>query len=70
VASRVEDKLNFWPVNLALSRFLCNRNTEPPLTVAITDSWSSGKSSLMNLLKEELVRSCLVWCYYFAAFIY
>ena len=57
VASRVEDKLNFWPVSLALSRFLRNRNTEPPLTMAITGSWGSGKSSLMNLLKEELVRS-------------
>ena len=57
VASRIDDKLNFWPVSLALSRFLRNRQTRPPLTVAITGSWGSGKSSLMNLLQEDLIRS-------------
>jgi photosystem II stability/assembly factor-like uncharacterized protein len=39
-----------------LSRFLRNRKTEPPLTVAITGEWGTGKSSLMNLLRHDLER--------------
>ena len=38
----------------ALSRFLRNENTEPPLTIAITGDWGDGKSSLMNLLQADL----------------
>lgn len=37
-----------------LSRFLRNDHTEPPLTLAITGRWGSGKSSLMNLLRDDL----------------
>jgi hypothetical protein len=37
-----------------ISRFLRNRQTEPPLTVAVTGEWGSGKSSLMGLLYEDL----------------
>ena len=36
------------PLARGLSRFLRNVNTEPPLTIAITGRWGSGKSSLMN----------------------
>ncbi|MEZ0123778.1 MAG: YCF48-related protein [Candidatus Reddybacter sp.] len=57
VETQLEDKLDFWPVSQALSRFLRNRHTQPPLTVAITGAWGSGKSSLMNLLKTDLSRS-------------
>ncbi len=57
VETELEDKLDFWPVSQALSRFLRNRHTQPPLTVAITGAWGSGKSSLMNLLKADLSRS-------------
>ncbi|RLA38660.1 MAG: hypothetical protein DRQ64_08445, partial [Gammaproteobacteria bacterium] len=57
VETQLEDKLDFWPVSQALSRFLRNRHTQPPLTVAITGAWGSGKSSLMNLLKADLSRS-------------
>ncbi len=42
------------PLARGLSRFLRNVNTEPPLTIAITGRWGSGKSSLMNLLQEDL----------------
>ncbi len=49
------DYLGFKPIARGLSRLLRNENTEPPLTVAITGPWGSGKSSLMNLLCEELV---------------
>lgn len=43
-------------VALGLSRFLRNANTEPPLTIAVTGEWGSGKSSLMNLLRGDLER--------------
>jgi dipeptidyl aminopeptidase/acylaminoacyl peptidase len=48
------DPLHFKPIALGLSRFLRNINTEPPLTIAITGKWGTGKSSLMNLLQEDL----------------
>lgn len=37
-----------------LSQFLRNARTVPPLTVAVTGQWGSGKSSLMNLLAADL----------------
>ncbi len=48
------DPLNFNAIALGLSRFMRNPATEPPLTVAITGAWGSGKSSLMNLLYHDL----------------
>lgn len=48
------DVLGLKPLARALSRFLRNRNTEPPLTIAVTGQWGSGKSSLMNLVVEDL----------------
>jgi photosystem II stability/assembly factor-like uncharacterized protein len=48
------DCLMFKPIARSLSRLLRNADTEPPLTIGITGRWGSGKSSLMNLLKEEL----------------
>jgi hypothetical protein len=48
------DPLRFKPLAIGVSRFLRNVNTEPPLTVAITGRWGSGKSSMMNLLADDL----------------
>ncbi|MGH1487682.1 MAG: YCF48-related protein [Cellvibrionaceae bacterium] len=48
------DPLNFNGIALGLSRFMRNPATEPPLSVAITGAWGSGKSSLMNLLYHDL----------------
>ncbi|HEX8154164.1 MAG TPA: P-loop NTPase fold protein, partial [Thermoanaerobaculia bacterium] len=50
------DPLNMRAIALAISRFLRNDKTQPPLTIAITGEWGSGKSSLMNLLRADLVR--------------
>ncbi len=50
------DALNLDPVAQALSRFLRNESTQPPLTIAVTGEWGSGKSSLMNLLRDDLRR--------------
>lgn len=48
------DALGLQPIARALSKFLRNRNTEPPLTFAVTGVWGTGKSSLMNLVAEDL----------------
>lgn len=48
------DALNFGLIARGLSRYLRNANTQPPLTIAITGEWGTGKSSLMNLLKADL----------------
>jgi hypothetical protein len=48
------DPLGFGQVARGLSRFLRNEQTKPPLTIAITGPWGSGKSSLMNLVRGDL----------------
>ena len=48
------DPLAFQSIAQGISRFLRNTKTTPPLTVAITGEWGTGKSSLMNLLKADL----------------
>lgn len=48
------DPLDFHSLALSLSRFLRNEKTLPPLTIAITGEWGTGKSSLMNLLRADL----------------
>jgi hypothetical protein len=48
------DPLRFGVIARSLSRFMRNPNTEPPLTIAITGEWGTGKSSLMNLLYHDL----------------
>lgn len=51
-----QDKLGFAPLARGISRFLRNTRTEPPLTVAISGGWGSGKSSLMALICQDLRR--------------
>jgi hypothetical protein len=50
------DVFDFSAVALGLSRFLRNEKTVPPLTIAVTGEWGSGKISLMNLLRADLER--------------
>jgi photosystem II stability/assembly factor-like uncharacterized protein len=50
------DVLGLNDIARGLSAFLRNENTTPPLTVAITGAWGTGKSSLMNLLRADLRR--------------
>lgn len=48
------DALGLRPIVEGLGNYLRNPRTGLPLTVAITGSWGSGKSSMMNLLEAEL----------------
>lgn len=50
------DALDLGAIARGISRFLRNRQTEPPLTIAVTGEWGSGKSSLMVLLSADLRR--------------
>lgn len=50
------DGLNFGEIARGIELFIRNINTEPPLAIAISGGWGSGKSSLMNLIKELLER--------------
>jgi photosystem II stability/assembly factor-like uncharacterized protein len=51
-----DDRLNFAGLARGISRFLRNTETQPPLTLAITGDWGSGKSSLMQLVCADLRR--------------
>ena len=51
------DALGYADIAAGLSRFLRNPQTLPPLALAITGEWGSGKSSLMNLLKADLKKA-------------
>ena len=48
------DVLDLGALAAGLSHFLRNNATEPPLTIAITGDWGSGKSSVMSLLAADL----------------
>jgi hypothetical protein len=56
ISTQTADVFDFSAVALGLSRFLRNEKTLPPLTIAVTGEWGSGKSSLMNLLRADLAR--------------
>lgn len=51
-----KDSLGVSPLARGISRFLRNTRTEPPLTLAISGGWGSGKSSLMALICQDLRR--------------
>jgi photosystem II stability/assembly factor-like uncharacterized protein len=50
------DRLDFGPLASGIARFFGNLRTEPPLTIAITGPWGSGKSSLMSLVAAAVKR--------------
>jgi photosystem II stability/assembly factor-like uncharacterized protein len=56
IEAQVADRLGFYEIARGLSRFLRNEKTLPPLTVAVTGPWGSGKSSFMNLLRADVRR--------------
>lgn len=54
ITSAGSDCLGFDRIAKSISQFLRNEKTMPPLTIAITGQWGSGKSSLMQLLVSDL----------------
>lgn len=48
------DTLGFGPYVKAITTFLVNEKTQPPLTLSIEGEWGSGKSSFMLQLADEL----------------
>ncbi len=48
------DALNLSKLAVDIFTFLSNPKTTAPFTLAITGPWGSGKSSLMNLVKDRL----------------
>ena len=50
------DRLGSAPVARGLARYILNRATKPPLTIAISAPWGRGKSSLMRLLEGDMER--------------
>jgi hypothetical protein len=51
------DVLQFGPIARGLLLFIRNPNTEPPVTIAVTGPWGSGKSSLMQILRDLLAET-------------
>lgn len=48
------DVLGLGALAQGLSNFIRNERTQPPLTVAVTGEWGTGKSSVLNLLRTDL----------------
>ncbi|MBV8754955.1 MAG: hypothetical protein JO328_19030 [Hyphomicrobiales bacterium] len=48
------DALQFGQIANGLLMFLRNPNTEPPVTIAVSGAWGSGKTSLMTILRDLL----------------
>lgn len=52
-----EDRFGFLQLAKAISQFVRNVNTRPPFIIALTGEWGSGKSSVMQLLRSDLLES-------------
>jgi hypothetical protein len=48
------DALGLAPIAASMARFLRNTETKPTVAIGVTGPWGSGKTSLMNLVKQEL----------------
>lgn len=56
VSAPDDDRLEFAGLARGISRFLRNTATSPPLTLAVTGGWGTGKTSLMRLVCADLQR--------------
>ncbi|MEA2900071.1 MAG: hypothetical protein QOJ84_5686 [Bradyrhizobium sp.] len=48
------DALGLAPIAASMARFLRNTETKPTVAIGVTGPWGCGKTSLMNLVKQEL----------------
>ncbi len=58
IGSSDYDQLGTSVLAKGISLFLCNRETIPPITLAVTGEWGSGKSSVMGMLMGYLKDAC------------
>lgn len=56
IANASEDKLNMTEPANSLARILSDQKDSDSLVVGIYGEWGSGKSSFVNLLKQELIK--------------
>lgn len=49
-----QDVMGLTALAQGLSNFIRNERTQPPLTLAVTGEWGTGKSSVLNLLRNDL----------------
>jgi trans-aconitate methyltransferase len=54
INTQKKDQFDMLPYVKGLSEFI--RNSEKPITISIQGEWGSGKTSLMNMIEEELCR--------------
>ncbi|WP_353930837.1 GUN4 domain-containing protein [Okeanomitos corallinicola TIOX110] len=50
-----QDYLGLTPYVIAMTKFLTNSDTKPPLSISIEGEWGSGKSSFMKQLETEII---------------
>jgi photosystem II stability/assembly factor-like uncharacterized protein len=55
ITDAADDRFGFAELAQAVSQFIRNVNTRPPFIVALTGQWGSGKSSVMHLLRQDLI---------------
>ncbi len=48
------DALGLRPIAASMARFLRNTETKPTVAIGVVGPWGSGKTSLMNLVRQEL----------------
>lgn len=53
-AATDEDHLGFDPYAKSIFEFLTHKETEPPLSIGVSASWGSGKTSLMSRIRRKL----------------
>ena len=52
IINKTDESLGLYDYSLALSEFI--KSCETPLTISIQGDWGSGKTSIMNLIKEYI----------------
>ena len=50
----IKDQLDYKPYAIAISEFIQNKGTAPPLTIGIKAPWGAGKTSLMRMVRDLL----------------
>ncbi|MBR3140831.1 MAG: hypothetical protein IKF11_08210 [Methanobrevibacter sp.] len=63
ITSEDKDQLNRMPFVKRLSKSICNYNQKDCLTIGLMGEWGCGKSSIMNLIFNEIEKEKKDWIY-------